>query len=41
MLIDSGDSKEVSQTIYKKHSLSQDYQSELDALIYSGVGRIV
>jgi hypothetical protein len=41
MLINSGNGKEVLQTIYKKHSLSQDYQSELDALIYSGMGRIV
>lgn len=36
-----GDGKELLQTIYEKRRLGQDYQSELDQLIYNATGRIV
>jgi len=36
-----GDGKEILQSIYEKRRLGQDYQFELQALIYLGLGRIV
>lgn len=36
-----GDGKEVLQSIYEKRRLGQDYQTELEALIYLGLGRII
>ena len=38
---DYGDGKEVLQAIYEKRRLGQDYQAELDQLIYLGLGKIV
>jgi len=35
------DSKELLSTIYEKRRLGQDYQEELDKLIYSALGRIL
>ena len=40
-VMDYGDVKEVLQTIYEKRRLGQDYQTELEALIYLGLGKIV
>ena len=39
--LDYGDGKEVLQTIYEKRRLGRDYQSELEQLIYLGLGKIV
>jgi hypothetical protein len=36
-----GDGKEILQIIYEKRRLGQDYQQELDQLIYLGLGKIV
>lgn len=36
-----GDGKELLQSIYEKRRLIQDYQTELEQLIYLGLGRIV
>ena len=36
-----GDGKELLQTIYEKRRLGQDYQTELDRLIYNATGRII
>jgi hypothetical protein len=36
-----GDDKDVLRSIYEKRRLGQDYQFELDALIYLGLGRII
>jgi hypothetical protein len=36
-----GDGKDVLRSIYEKRRLGQDYQFELDALIYLGLGRII
>ena len=36
-----GDGKEILQAIYEKRRLGQDYQTELETLIYLGLGRIV
>jgi hypothetical protein len=38
---DYGDGKDVLQSIYEKRRLGQDYQTELEALIYLGLGKIV
>ena len=38
---DSSDSKELMETIYQKRRIGQDYQQELDKLIYSVLGRIL
>jgi len=35
------DGKELLQTIYEKRRLGQDYQTELDRLIYNATGRII
>lgn len=36
-----GDGKEILQSIYEKRRLGQDYQQELDQLIWLGLGRVV
>jgi hypothetical protein len=36
-----GDGKEILQAIYEKRRLGQDYQSELDQLIWLGLGRVI
>lgn len=36
-----GDGKEILQAIYEKRRLGQDYQTELEALIYLGLGKIL
>jgi hypothetical protein len=38
---DYGDGKEVLESIYQKRRLGQDYQTELEALIYLGLGKII
>jgi hypothetical protein len=38
---DYGDGKEVLLSIYEKRRLRQDYQTELEALIYLGLGKII
>lgn len=35
------DSKELVESIYQKRRNGQDYQSEMDALIYTVLGKIV
>jgi len=39
--LDSGDGREVLNTIYEKRRSGKDYQQELDQLIWLGLGRIV
>ena len=36
-----GDGKEILQIIYEKRRLAQDYQSELDQLIWLGLGKFI
>jgi hypothetical protein len=36
-----GDGKETLRAIYEKRRLGQDYQTELDQLIWVGLGKIV
>ena len=36
-----GDGVELLETIYQKRRLGQDYQQELDKLIWIGLGKIV
>jgi len=36
-----GDGKEILQAIYEKRRLGRDYQSELDQLIWLGLGRFI
>lgn len=38
---DYSNGKEVLQSIYEKRRLGQDYQQELDQLIWLGLGRVV
>ena len=38
---DYGDGKEILMSIYEKRRLNQDYQLELETLIYLGLGRII
>jgi hypothetical protein len=38
---DFGDGKDVLTRIYEKRRLGQDYQRELDELIYLGLGKII
>jgi hypothetical protein len=38
---DYGDGKEVLEAIYQKRRLGQDYQTELETLIYLGLGKII
>ena len=40
-VMDYGDGKEVLESIYQKRRLGQDYQLELETLIYMGLGRII
>jgi hypothetical protein len=40
-VMDYGDGKEVLQAIYEKRRLGQDYQKELDQLIWLGLGRFI
>jgi hypothetical protein len=40
-VMDYGDGKEVLESIYQKRRLGQDYQTELDQLIWLGLGKIV
>ena len=40
-VIEYGNGTEVLQTIYEKRRLGQDYQKELDQLIWLGLGRFV
>jgi hypothetical protein len=37
----NGDAKELVQSIYLKRRLGQDYQHELDKLIYQVTGKII
>lgn len=39
--LDYGDGKEVLQVIYEKRRLGQDYQTELEQLIWSGLGKFI
>ena len=36
-----GDGKELLQSIYEKRRLGQDYQPELEQLIWLGLGRVI
>ena len=36
-----GDGKELLEAIYQKRRLGKDYQTELDQLIWTGLGKIV
>ena len=36
-----GDGKELLMSIYEKRRLGKDYQTELDRLIYAGLGRVI
>ena len=36
-----GDGKEVLQTIYEKRRLGKDYQTELEQLIWLGLGKVI
>jgi hypothetical protein len=38
---DYGDGKETLRTLYEKRRLGQDYQTELDQLIWMGLGRVL
>lgn len=40
-VMDYGDGKEVLRAIYEKRRLGQDYQTELDQLIWLGLGRFI
>ena len=40
-VMDYGDGKEVLRAIYEKRRLGQDYQTELDQLIWLGLGRVI
>ena len=39
--LDYGDGKEVLEAIYLKRRLRQDYQQELDQLIWLGLGKFI
>ena len=39
--VEYGNGTEVLQSIYEKRRLGQDYQSELDQLIWLGLGRVI
>lgn len=36
-----GDGKEILQVIYEKRRLGQDYQTELEQLIWLGLGKVI
>jgi hypothetical protein len=40
-VMDYGNGKEILETIYLKRRLGKDYQSELDKLIWLGLGRVI
>ena len=40
-VMDYGDGKDMLQSIFEKRRLGQDYQTELETLIYLGLGRII
>ena len=40
-VMEYGDGKEVLRSIYEKRRLGQDYQTELDQLIWLGLGKVV
>jgi hypothetical protein len=40
-VMDYGNGKDILNTIYEKRRLGQDYQIELDQLIYAGLGKII
>jgi hypothetical protein len=40
-VMDYGDGKEVLQSIYEKRRLGKDYQTELDQLIWRGLGKVL
>jgi len=40
-VMDYGDGKEVLEAIYLKRRLGQDYQQELDQLIWLGLGKFI
>jgi len=40
-VMDHGDGKEVLESIYQKRRLGQNYQAELDQLIWLGLGRFI
>ena len=40
-VMDYGDGKDILMAIYEKRRLGQDYQTELEVLIYMGLGRII
>jgi hypothetical protein len=40
-VMDYGDGKEILNTIYEKRRLGRDYQTELDQLIWLGLGKVV
>ena len=39
--VDYGNGTEVLQSIYEKRRLGQDYQQDLDRLIWLGLGKII
>jgi hypothetical protein len=39
--LDNGDGKEVLEAIYLKRRLGQDYQQELDQLLWLGLGKFI
>lgn len=39
--LDYGDGRKVLQAIYQKRRIGQDYQTELDQLIWLGLGKFV
>jgi hypothetical protein len=40
-VMEYGDGKEVLRAIYEKRRLAQDYQTELDQLIWLGLGKVL
>ena len=40
-VMDYGDGKDVLLAIYEKRRLSKDYQTELDQLIWLGLGKVL
>jgi hypothetical protein len=40
-VMDYGDGKEILQIIYEKRRLGKDYQTELEQLIWLGLGKVL
>ena len=40
-VMDYGDGKEILRVIYEKRRLGQDYQIELEQLIWLGLGKVI